>query len=114
MKNLVLLSASVHNTVCAWDCRSKSCEPIQLWLSLAERHLEGKTALLEKAFSVCLGEKCDPDESELGTQIIKDLHQTGCNSFSGEVAQQNQTHLKRVLLAYAEWNPSVGYCQGFI
>ncbi|XP_042908161.1 TBC1 domain family member 30-like isoform X2 [Parasteatoda tepidariorum] len=85
----------------------------QLWLSLAKRHLEGKSALLEKAFSVCLGEKCDPDESELGTQIIKDLHRTGCSPFSGEVAQQNQTHLKRVLLAYAKWNPSVGYCQGF-
>ncbi|GFY69891.1 TBC1 domain family member 30 [Trichonephila inaurata madagascariensis] len=85
----------------------------QLWLTLAKRHLESKNIDLKKAFSVCLSEKSDPEDAELGTQIIKDLHRTGCSPFSGDVAEQNQSHLKRVLLGYARWNPNVGYCQGF-
>ncbi|KAG8185759.1 hypothetical protein JTE90_000742 [Oedothorax gibbosus] len=85
----------------------------QLWLTLAKKNLENKNIDLKKAFSVCLSERSDPEDAELGTQIIKDLHRTGCSPFSGDVAEQNQSHLKRVLLGYARWNPSVGYCQGF-
>ncbi|GIY97728.1 TBC1 domain family member 30 [Caerostris extrusa] len=85
----------------------------QLWLTLAKKHLDSKNIDLKRAFSVCLSEKSDPEDAELGTQIIKDLHRTGCSPFSGDVAEQNQSHLKRVLLAYARWNPGVGYCQGF-
>ena len=33
--------------------------------------------------------------------------------FCGEDAHANQLMLKRVLLAYARWNKSIGYCQGF-
>ncbi|GFW43463.1 TBC1 domain family member 30 [Trichonephila clavipes] len=87
--------------------------PKVLWLTLAKRHLESKNIDLKKAFSVCLSERSDPEDAELGTQIIKDLHRTGCSPFSGDVAEQNQSHLKRVLLGYARWNPNVGYCQGF-
>lgn len=43
----------------------------------------------------------------------QDLHRTGCELFSGEDAEQNQALLKQVLLGYARWNTSVGYCQGF-
>ncbi|KAF8782408.1 TBC1 domain family member 30 like protein [Argiope bruennichi] len=85
----------------------------QLWLTLAKKHLDSKNIDLKRAFSVCLSERSDPEDADLGTQIIKDLHRTGCSPFSGDVAEQNQSHLKRVLLAYARWNPSVGYCQGF-
>ncbi|KFM65520.1 TBC1 domain family member 30, partial [Stegodyphus mimosarum] len=85
----------------------------QLWLTLARKHLESKNIDIKRAFAVCFSEKNDPDDAELGTQIIKDLHRTGCSPFSGDVAEQNQTHLKRVLLGYARWNPNVGYCQGF-
>ncbi|XP_035209091.1 TBC1 domain family member 30-like [Stegodyphus dumicola] len=84
-----------------------------LWLTLARKHLESKNIDIKRAFAVCFSEKNDPDDAELGTQIIKDLHRTGCSPFSGDVAEQNQTHLKRVLLGYARWNPNVGYCQGF-
>lgn len=44
---------------------------------------------------------------------IKDLHRTGISLFCGENAEANQLMLKRVLLAYAKWNKSIGYCQGF-
>ena len=41
--------------------------------------------------------------------LFQDLHRTGCTGFSGA----KQAVLKRVLVAYAKWNPQVGYCQGF-
>ena len=44
---------------------------------------------------------------------FQDLHRTGCSLFCGEDAEANQLMLKRVLLAYARWNKSIGYCQGF-
>lgn len=44
---------------------------------------------------------------------IQDLHRTGCSSYCGQEAEQDRVVLKRVLLAYARWNKSVGYCQGF-
>jgi hypothetical protein len=47
------------------------------------------------------------------TYIFQDLHRTGCSLFCGEDAEANQLMLKRVLLAYARWNKSIGYCQGF-
>lgn len=45
--------------------------------------------------------------------LLKDLHRTGCSSYCGQEAEQDRVVLKRVLLAYARWNKSVGYCQGF-
>lgn len=45
--------------------------------------------------------------------LIQDLHRTGCSSYCGQEAEQDRVVLKRVLLAYARWNKSVGYCQGF-
>ncbi|KAH0616650.1 hypothetical protein JD844_027929 [Phrynosoma platyrhinos] len=44
---------------------------------------------------------------------LPDLHRTGCSSYCGQEAEQDRVVLKRVLLAYARWNKSVGYCQGF-
>ena len=52
--------------------------------------------------------------NDIATQIVfQDLHRTGCSLFCGEDAEANQLMLKRVLLAYARWNKSIGYCQGF-
>jgi hypothetical protein len=50
---------------------------------------------------------------ECKLSIFQDLHRTGCSLFCGEDAEANQLMLKRVLLAYARWNKSIGYCQGF-
>ena len=44
---------------------------------------------------------------------VQDLHRTGCSSFNGQDSEEDRAVLKRVLLAYARWNKSVGYCQGF-
>lgn len=44
---------------------------------------------------------------------LQDLHRTGCSSYCGQEGEQDRVVLKRVLLAYARWNKSVGYCQGF-
>lgn len=47
------------------------------------------------------------------SSLPKDLHRTGCSDFCGQDAADERAILKRVLLAYARWNKSVGYCQGF-
>ena len=44
---------------------------------------------------------------------LQDLHRTGCSGFSGQENEEDRAVLKRVLLAYARWNKSIGYCQGF-
>jgi len=74
---------------------------------------EGKTGAGRKTngrrgvnifFFVCSSLSCYP---------LQDLHRTGCSSYCGQEAEQDRVVLKRVLLAYARWNKSVGYCQGF-
>lgn len=85
----------------------------KMWLTLAERYLASRELDWESTARFCFNERCNPDDDNLGVQIVKDLHRTGCSLFSGEQAEQNQALLKRVLLAYARWNKSVGYCQGF-
>ncbi|CAH0555464.1 unnamed protein product [Brassicogethes aeneus] len=85
----------------------------RLWLTLAERHLQARGVDWNKVERNCFSEWSHPADSELGVQIVKDLHRTGCSLFCGEDGQENQALLKRVLLAYARWNKAVGYCQGF-
>ena len=51
-----------------------------------------------------------PGDEALGSQIVKDLHRTGTTGFTSE---QEHAVLKRVLLAYARFNSTTGYCQGF-
>lgn len=45
--------------------------------------------------------------------FCQDLHRTGCSGFSGQENEEDRAVLKRVLLGYARWNKSIGYCQGF-
>ncbi|XP_071442800.1 TBC1 domain family member 30-like [Hetaerina americana] len=87
----------------------------RLWLTLAEKHLQSRGVDWSKAERMCLNEWRHPDDEELGIQIVKDLHRTGCSLFCGgsEGAAANQAVLKRVLLGFARWNKAVGYCQGF-
>ncbi|XP_069704210.1 serine-rich adhesin for platelets-like isoform X2 [Periplaneta americana] len=85
----------------------------RLWLTLAEKHLQARGVDWGNAERFCFNEWSNPDDDELGVQIVKDLHRTGCSLFCGAAAEENQALLKRVLLAYARWNKAVGYCQGF-
>lgn len=45
--------------------------------------------------------------------FFQDLHRTGCSGFSGHENEEDRASLKRVLLGFARWNKSIGYCQGF-
>lgn len=45
-------------------------------------------------------------------KCFQDLHRTGCSLFCGAAGRDNQAVLRRVLLGFARWNKSVGYCQG--
>ncbi|CAM1323128.1 TBC1D30 (predicted) [Pycnogonum litorale] len=85
----------------------------RLWLTLADRHIQHRKIDWPKTRQFCFNERSNPDDDNLGVQIVKDLHRTGCSLFCGEDAEHNQALLKRVLLAYARWNKTVGYCQGF-
>lgn len=80
----------------------------RLWLTLAEKHLVSRGVDWPKVEKSCFSEWSHPADAELGVQIVKDLHRTGCSLFCGEDGQENQALLKRVLLAYARWNKAVG------
>ncbi|XP_043273402.1 uncharacterized protein [Venturia canescens] len=84
----------------------------RLWLTLAERHLDQRGVDWKQAEKLCFNEWSNPDDEELGIQIVKDLHRTGCSLFCGAAGRDNQAVLRRVLLGFARWNKSVGYCQG--
>ncbi|XP_076344133.1 TBC1 domain family member 30-like isoform X2 [Tachypleus tridentatus] len=84
----------------------------RLWLTLASRYVNIQKIDWNATKQFCFNDKSNPDDDRLGTQIIKDLHRTGCSLFSSEACEFYQALLKRVLLAYARWNKRVGYCQG--
>uniref|UniRef100_H2YNC1 Rab-GAP TBC domain-containing protein n=1 Tax=Ciona savignyi TaxID=51511 RepID=H2YNC1_CIOSA len=65
------------------------------------------------AISRVFSDRICPNDENLGNQIVKDLHRTGYTGLDLGSNYDNQIVLKRVLLAYARWNQSVGYCQGF-
>ncbi|GBP04355.1 TBC1 domain family member 30 [Eumeta japonica] len=85
----------------------------KLWSTLADRHLSARGVDWPAAERACFRGTAQPDDAELGAQILKDLHRTGCSLFCGAEGRENQAMLRRVLLAYARWNKEVGYCQGF-
>ncbi|XP_059610232.1 mucin-2 [Phlebotomus argentipes] len=85
----------------------------KLWISLSDQYLHTKNVDWEKEQEKCFCDQSGVDDEELGIQIVKDLHRTGSSLCSGPAGSLNQAKLKKVLLGYARWNPSVGYCQGF-
>ncbi|XP_077982252.1 TBC1 domain family member 30-like [Glandiceps talaboti] len=85
----------------------------QIWLCLADNHIRSIQVDWDKTVKLAFNERSNPDDDKLGVQIVKDLHRTGCSGFCGQEAEEDRVVLKRVLLAYARWNKSVGYCQGF-
>ncbi|XP_027203244.2 TBC1 domain family member 30-like isoform X2 [Dermatophagoides pteronyssinus] len=84
----------------------------KLWLTLADRRLNQRQIDWHQTYDKCFSEHHNPEDEELGIQIVKDLHRTGCSLFASE-RRDNQALLKQVLLAYARFNQTVGYCQGF-
>ncbi|XP_044136424.1 TBC1 domain family member 30 isoform X4 [Bufo gargarizans] len=85
----------------------------RVWLTLADQYLHSISIDWEKTMRFTFNERSNPDDDSMGIQIVKDLHRTGCSSYCGQEAEQDRVVLKRVLLAYARWNKTVGYCQGF-
>ncbi|KAM3925245.1 TBC1 domain family member 30 isoform 4-T4 [Leptodactylus fuscus] len=85
----------------------------RVWLTLADQYLHSISIDWEKTMRFTFNERSNPDDDSMGIQIVKDLHRTGCSSYCGQEAEQDRVVLKRVLLAYARWNKTIGYCQGF-
>ncbi|KAL8621790.1 hypothetical protein ACOMHN_016277 [Nucella lapillus] len=85
----------------------------KVWLSLADHYIRKLKIDWHKTVRLAFNERSNPDDDKLGMQIVKDLHRTGCSSFSGQDNEEDRAVLKRVLLAYARWNKRIGYCQGF-
>nr|XP_006130262.1 TBC1 domain family member 30 isoform X1 [Pelodiscus sinensis] len=85
----------------------------KVWLTLADHYLHSIAINWDKTMRFTFNDQSNPDDDSMGIQIVKDLHRTGCSSYCGQEAEQDRVVLKRVLLAYARWNKSVGYCQGF-
>ncbi|XP_044849222.1 TBC1 domain family member 30 isoform X4 [Mauremys mutica] len=85
----------------------------KVWLTLADHYLHSIAIDWDKTMRFTFNDRSNPDDDSMGIQIVKDLHRTGCSSYCGQEAEQDRVVLKRVLLAYARWNKSVGYCQGF-
>jgi len=44
---------------------------LQLWLTLAERHLDQRGVDWKQAEKICFNEWSNPDDEELGIQIVK-------------------------------------------
>lgn len=87
---------------------------LQMWITIANRYISQLPFEWDKIKNTMLfHDRLNPDEEALGIQIVKDLHRTGCSGFCGQHNEKERYLLKRVLLAYARFRPSVGYCQGF-
>lgn len=84
-----------------------------MWITIANRYIAQLPLEWDKYKKLLLNDHLNPEEEALGMQIVKDLHRTGCSGFCGENNERERHVLKRVLLAYARFRPSVGYCQGF-
>ncbi|KRZ41985.1 TBC1 domain family member 30 [Trichinella pseudospiralis] len=82
----------------------------KMWLNLAENYLKTVGIDWNEVRLRTFSEKLNPDDSELNMQIVKDLHRTG---WTGLNTDRERILLKRVLLAYARYNKTIGYCQGF-
>ncbi|KAG8439632.1 hypothetical protein GDO86_005711 [Hymenochirus boettgeri] len=85
----------------------------RVWLTLADHYLHSISIDWDKTMRFTFNDRSNPDDDSMGIQIVKDLHRTGCSSYCGQEAEQDRVVLKRVLLAYARWNKTIGYCQGF-
>ncbi|KIH46394.1 TBC domain protein, partial [Ancylostoma duodenale] len=79
----------------------------KLWSTLGELHVLSAGLDWEQICRSAFSEHVQPEDIEIHSQILKDLHRTGWSEFDDE------KKLKQVLLAYARYNKEIGYCQGF-
>eukprot|EP00062_Callorhinchus_milii_P014252 gi/632963177/ref/XP_007897736.1/ PREDICTED: TBC1 domain family member 30-like [Callorhinchus milii] len=86
----------------------------RVWLTLADHYLQSISVDWAKSKELCLNGRGDLDENALGVQIDKDLRQSSCEVSWGPDVESSRSVVKRLLLAYARWNKSVGYCRAFI
>jgi hypothetical protein len=82
-------------------------------VNLGNQYIKDKNIDWNKTKRFAFNDRSNPDDDELGVQIVKDLHRTGCSAFSGNDNEYDRSLLKRVLLGYARYNKQIGYCQGF-
>ena len=76
----------------------------RVWLILANRSIQRRRLDWPKVLAHCFSEHLTPDDVQVvDSQIVKDLHRTGCSTF-GQHERHNQILLKQVLLAYARFN----------
>ncbi|GMS96004.1 hypothetical protein PENTCL1PPCAC_18179, partial [Pristionchus entomophagus] len=81
-----------------------------LWSTLATQHIDSLGVDWDEIVKSAFSDKLLPEDHFLTSQIIKDVHRTGCPGFDSE---EDRVRLKRVLLGYARYNKEIGYCQGF-
>ncbi|CAF1224099.1 unnamed protein product [Rotaria sp. Silwood1] len=81
----------------------------KLWISLASKYIHDIHLDWDKTLQFAFNNNSYSEDEQLNIQIDKDLHRTGCNWSSNE---SNRAILKRVLLAFARYNKTIGYCQG--
>lgn len=81
----------------------------KLWVLLAKKYITSIHLNWEKTREFAFSSETYPEDEQLNTQIVKDLHRTGCKWSSIET---NRILLQRVLLAFARYNKTIGYCQG--
>ncbi|VDN56985.1 unnamed protein product [Dracunculus medinensis] len=81
----------------------------ELWLVLANHHIKEMGIDWGHTSQIAFNDKMNPDDDRLSLQIIKDLHRTGWTGLNGD---DEKIRLKRLLLGYARFNKSIGYCQG--
>ncbi|GMR48484.1 hypothetical protein PMAYCL1PPCAC_18679, partial [Pristionchus mayeri] len=81
-----------------------------LWSTLATQHIDSLGVDWDEVVRTAFSDRLLPEDHFLTSQIIKDLHRTGCPGFDSE---EDRVRLKRVLLGYARYNKEIGYCQGF-
>ncbi|GMT24883.1 hypothetical protein PFISCL1PPCAC_16180, partial [Pristionchus fissidentatus] len=81
-----------------------------LWTTLATQHVDSLGVDWDEICKSAFSDRLLPEDHFLTSQIIKDVHRTGCPGFDSE---EDRVRLKRVLLGYARYNKEIGYCQGF-
>uniref|UniRef100_A0A915I4T6 Rab-GAP TBC domain-containing protein n=1 Tax=Romanomermis culicivorax TaxID=13658 RepID=A0A915I4T6_ROMCU len=82
----------------------------KLWITLADHYVKTQQINWDDIKRWAFNDRMNPDDDELSLQIVKDLHRTGWSGLDGD---KERIILRRVLLAYARYNKSIGYCQGF-